>query len=80
MSVARDAETARVLAESKRLREQLAAAVAELDRYVGELHAYVDRLNASPVITTPTTTDSKGASGDGRGGPGRAGGPGESAR
>lgn len=59
MSVARDAETERVLAESKRLRGQLADAVAELDRYVLKLHEYVERRNAAPDTSTPSTADSQ---------------------
>lgn len=45
MSFTRDAETERVLAESKRLRGRLTAAVAELDAYVQQLHDYVETLN-----------------------------------
>lgn len=43
MSLIRDAETERVLQESKRLRAQLAEALTELDKYVERLHEYVDR-------------------------------------
>lgn len=60
MSVARDAETERVLAESKRLRGQLAAAVAELDRYVLKLHEYVE--SQSAPVTTTTEDDQEGQS------------------
>lgn len=59
MSVARDAETERVLAESKRLRVQLADAVAELDRYVKQLHEYLDRQPAASDTPTTSTTESQ---------------------
>lgn len=60
MSVARDAETERVLAESKRLRIQLVAAVADLDRYVTQLHEYLERQRAASAAPTTSTTEQQG--------------------
>lgn len=49
MNVVRDAETERVLAESKRLRDRLGSAVTELNDYVEQLQAYVDKLHDAPL-------------------------------
>lgn len=43
MSVAREAETRALLLESERVREQLTAAVRELDSYVKALQDYLER-------------------------------------
>lgn len=51
MNVVRDAETERVLAESRRLRERLGSAVTELNAFVEELQAYVDRRTPVPEPT-----------------------------
>lgn len=50
MNVVRDAETERVLAESKRLRDRLGSAVTELSDYVEQLQAYVDKLHEVPPV------------------------------
>lgn len=43
MNVAREAETKALLMESERIREQLTAAVRELDSYVKALQDYLER-------------------------------------
>lgn len=42
-----------VLAESRRLREQLATMVEELERYVGQLDLYVTTTTTTTTRTTP---------------------------
>lgn len=43
MNVVRDAETEQLLSESERIRQNLADAVSELDRYVAALQEYIDQ-------------------------------------
>lgn len=62
MSFLRDVETERVLAESQRLRRMLTDAAAELNGFVVELDAYVERLHQMP-------TPNEGDSGAGERGP-----------
>lgn len=69
MSFLRDVETERVLAESQRIRQMITDAAAELNGFVVELDAYVERLHQMH-------TSNEGTSGDGEPGPRHADEPG----
>lgn len=49
MNVARDVETERVIAESKRIRESLGDLMFDLDQYVTALQGHLERIQHHPT-------------------------------